>query len=123
MTITDARKELEAALGAGGLRVVAPGAGRMQIPCVVVVGAEPWIAPAQLGAGRAQVSLEAVGLVGGASDPVTMDTLEAIALQIAKALAPLREWTSAIVHRPGRTDVAGVVYTSVRVSTSRVINT
>lgn len=123
MTITDARAELETALTAGGLRVAPPGAGQIAAPAVVVVGGEPWIQSAQLGAGRQTVVLEIVGIVGGASDPLTMDALETMALAIVAALRPLREWSAPVVHRPGRTEAAGAVYTSVRVGTSRIIDT
>jgi hypothetical protein len=124
VTITEARAELEAAIAAGGLRVAPPAAGRLALPAVVVTGGEPWLAPAQLGAGRYQLALEAVGLVGGASDPIVMADLERMALQLAAIVnAHVPPWTFPVIHRPGRTEAGGQLYTSVRVGTSRIIDT
>lgn len=123
MTITEARAELEAAVAAAGLRVAQPSGGMAALPAVVIVGGEPWLAPAQLGAGRYSLTLECVGLVGGASDPIVMADLEAMALALAGVIRGLTAWTYPLVHRPGRTEAGGQLYTSVRVATSRVIDT
>lgn len=123
MTITDARLELEAALAAGGVRVASAAGSIGTPPCVVVVGAEPWLEPAQLGAGRSTVSLTAVGIVGGASDPVSMLELETMAVQLAGIIRGLETWTLPRVHQPGRTEVQGQMFSSVRVSCSRIIDT
>jgi hypothetical protein len=123
MTITEARQELEAGIAAAGLRIGEPAAGRIALPCVVIVGAEPWFVPAQLGAGIGQVTLDAVGLIALVSDTIAMQALEAMALDLARAIRELPDWTAPTVHRPGTTPAAGQVYQSVRVTTSRRITT
>lgn len=122
MTITEARQELEAAIAAGGLRVASAGGSIGQVPCVVVVGSEPWLEPSQLGASRNVVKLEAVGLVGGASDPITMLQIEEMGTALRAIVKAMPGWTLPLVRRPGRTEAAGQVYSSVRVETSRIID-
>jgi len=121
MTPTEAREALGAVIEAAGLRVASPSGSIGQIPCVVIVGSEPWIVPVQLGSRRTQLNLEAVALVGGTSDAIAMETLEAMAVKLSRAIFGAKDWTLPIVHRPGRSEAQGQTYQSVRVSTSIVI--
>jgi hypothetical protein len=112
--LTSAREGLETALGAAGLRVVEPSA-KVSTPCVFVVPGDPWLRPSRLSAKIRIAQYRLIGLVGLKSAAAQQANTEAMAQQLADAVAATSSppWTLVSIEPVATYEVGGQTYLAV----------
>lgn len=119
MTLTECRRELEATLGAAGLRLLP--AGQVAPPSCFVVQGSPWVAPESLGGGQRRVSWVIVGVVAVASEAGITDA-ENLADGLVTACRSLPPpWGMPTIETPGLLGLAGAQYLAFRATVQTII--
>jgi hypothetical protein len=113
MSLTSARAELLAALGAASISAFY-GVGAFAAPCARIFPAEPWVEVSGRANGRRTQTWEVWAVAGRSDSMATFDELEEMVIAIDAAIEPLASWASPTWRRPAVTDMGGTKYLACR---------